>query len=77
MDAIEAKTLMESGKENATTELLSKIDAAISSRASKGWNRADLTDIVLEYNFPIINDAYNRLRANGFNVNVMTHTAIW
>lgn len=77
MDSINARSLIETNKEAATTELVSRIEAVITDRANKGWNRADVIDIIKEYNFPIVNDAYSRLRTNGFSVNVLAHTINW
>lgn len=77
MDSIEAKALTESNKENAITELAAKLNESIEVRSRKGWNRAEVYDIIKEYNFPIVNEAYNRLRANGFSVNVLAHTINW
>lgn len=77
MNATTAKNLIETNKAAAISELLSAIEASIQNKASKGWNRVCVSDIVSEYNSPIIADVYNTLRTNGFTVNVMTHTVIW
>jgi hypothetical protein len=77
MDSISARGLIESSKEAAVTELVSKLEAAITERAKKGWNKAEVSGIVMDYNFPVINEVYTRMRTNGFSVNVLSHTLNW
>lgn len=77
MDAATAKSIIESNKSAAIAELVSRIEAVITEQAGKGWNRVSVSDIVKEYNAPLITEAYNTLRTNGFGVNVMNHTVSW
>lgn len=77
MDSATAKSIIESNKSAAIAELVSRIETVITEKAGKGWNRACVENISKEYNAPIITEAYNTLRTNGFAVNVMNHTVSW
>jgi len=77
MNATEAKELTNSSKASATTALVTAIDDAIQTAATKGNNKLCTKELVSNYGTDVVLESYNQLRALGYKVNPLTGTLTW
>lgn len=81
MDAIDAKRMTVQAKAVCLPELMDILHKGIEDRAKLGWNRVCIDDFAPEiykkYSQDVLTEAFNKIREEGFGMNLIVNTINW